>query len=77
VLALLLVLGALYTLAIARLSPHPLPGLSRMAGLLFCVGVTNAFIGTRFRRVEIGLTAAAVVLGLLAVSDVVIASLRR
>ena len=65
-----MVLGALYLVAIARLSPHRLPGLQAFALVVFFVGLSTPLAGTRFRRVELALRIIALLFGALAFLDI-------
>ena len=69
----LLASGGLYLLAIDQLSPHHLPGLRWLAFLVLAAGVMSAFIGTRFRKIEVATYFAAVLFGALAVGDITFA----
>ncbi len=62
--------GALYLVAIARLSPHRLPGLQAFALVVFFVGLATPLASTRFRRVEIALRIVALLFGALAIADI-------
>ncbi len=70
----LLVVGALYLVAIASISPHPLPGLRALACSVLLVGLSNILFGTRFRRSEFGLSVDAIALGLVAIFEIIYAS---
>ncbi len=69
---LLLAASAAYLFAIDKFSPHHLPGLRWIGGLVAIAGAVAIVRSTRFRRVELGACLLVVICGLFAVDEILI-----